>query len=205
MKPLLGHLLCLSSLLMPAAALATATPGDPAPAFRANDAAGQPHTLTDYIGDWVVLEWFHPGCEAVENHYDSGNLPRLQERYREQGVKWLTIISSAPGPDNVIEAEEALALEESHDLRASAPVLLDDTSVVARAYGVSKAPQIYIIDPRGTLVYSGAPDDSDGSSPDAIESATSYIEATLEAGMAGEEVSMPRTEVYGCELDLDIQ
>ncbi|ROQ20184.1 MULTISPECIES: redoxin domain-containing protein [Marinimicrobium] len=204
MKPLLGHLLWISSLLMPAAALAVATPGDPAPAFRANDAAGQSHTLTDYIGNWIVLEWFHPGCEAVENHYDSGNLPRLQERYREQGVKWLTIISSAPGPDNVIEAEEALALEDTHDLRSSAPVLLDDTSVVARAYGVSKAPQIYIIDPHGTLVYSGAPDDSDGASPEAIEAATSHIEAALEAGLAGEAVETPRTEAYGCELDLDI-
>jgi len=204
MKPLLGHLLWISSLLMPAAALAVATPGDPAPAFRANDATGQSHTLTDYIGNWVVLEWFHPGCEAVENHYDSGNLPRLQERYREQGVKWLTIISSAPGPDNVIEAEEALALEDTHDLRSSAPVLLDDTSVVARAYGVSRAPQIYIIDPHGTLVYSGAPDDSDGSSPKAIEAATSHIEAVLEAGLAGKAVETPRTEAYGCELDLDI-
>ncbi len=204
MKSLLGHLLWISSILLSSTALANATPGDPAPAFRANDAAGQSHTLTDYIGDWVVLEWFHPGCEAVDYHYDDGNLPNLQEAYREQGVKWLTIISSAPGPENVIEPEEALALKDTHDLAASAPVLLDETSVVARAYGVTKAPQIYIIDPRGMLVYSGAPDDSDGSSPEAIEAATSYIKATLDAGMAGEEVEITQTEAYGCELDLAI-
>ncbi len=204
MKSLLGHLLWISSILLSPIALANAIPGDPAPAFRANDAAGQAHTLTDYIGDWVVLEWFHPGCEAVEHHYDSGNLPNLQKSYREEGVKWLTIISSAPGPDNVIEAEEALALKDEHDLEASAPILLDETSVVARAYGVTRAPQIYIIDPRGTLVYSGAPDDSDGSSPEAIEAANSHIKATLDAGMAGEEVEVTQTEAYGCKLDLDI-
>lgn len=198
------YLLWVPAFLMPASVMASAVPGDPAPAFRANDASGKAHTLTDYIGDWVVLEWFHPGCEAVEHHYDSGHLPALQERYREQGVNWLTIISSAPGPDNVIDAEEALALKESHDLSASAPVLLDDTSVVARAYGVTKAPQVHIIDPHGTLVYSGALDDSDGSSTEAIESASSYVEAALDAGLAGETVEITRTEPYGCELDLAI-
>lgn len=204
MKPLLAHLVWISAILLSSTALANAVPGDPAPAFRANDATGQSHTLTDYIGDWVVLEWFHPGCEAVEHHYDSGNLPNLQKSYREEGVKWLTIISSAPGPENVVEPEEALALKDKHDLAASAPILLDETSVVARAYGVTKAPQIYIIDPRGTLVYSGAPDDSDGSSPEVIEAATSHIKATLDAGMAGEEVEVTQTEAYGCELDLAI-
>ena len=42
---------------------------------------------------------------------------------------------------------------------APAAVLLDPNSKVARAYGATTTPHMYIVDPKGTLAYMGAIDD----------------------------------------------
>ncbi len=189
-------------LVLSSTALSETTPGDPAPAFLVNDATGESHTLSHYIGNWLVLEWFDPGCEAVQQAYDSEELPRLQERYREEGVKWLTIISSRPGPENVVEPEETMALKEEYGLSSEAPILLDETSVMARAYGVETAPYVILIDPKGTLMYRGAPGLGVGSQGEETES--SYIEAAIESAMADEPLEQTATPANGCKLDLDL-
>lgn len=183
------------SVLIATGALAEAAPGEPAPAFRATDAAGQPHTLTDYIGGWIVLEWFHPGCEEVTRHYENGDIQALQEEFREEGVEWLTIVSSKAGPENVLEADEALELAETYELAASAPFLLDDTGVVALAYGVKTVPEFFVINRQGGLVYSGALASPDSDLED------NYVRAALEASMRDEEVETPHTKAYGCEIN----
>lgn len=191
------------SLLIPTVATANAVPGEPAPAFRATDAAGHPHTLTDYIGGWVILEWFHPDCEATTSLYESGEIQVLQEEFREKDVKWLTIVSSKPGPRDLLEAEDALELAQTYESAASAPFLLDDTSVVALAYGVEKAPQLFVIDPRGELVYAGALNNPDSSADSSSNSSASdnYVSAALKAAMNGEEVEVPHTQPHGCDVE----
>lgn len=194
-------------LVFSGTALSETTPGDPAPAFLVNDATGESHTLSQYIGNWLVLEWFDPRCEAVEQAYDSDGLPRLQERYREEGVKWLTIISSKPGPENVIEPEEAMALKEEYGLSSEAPILLDETSVMARAFDVDVAPYAILIDPDGTVIYRGAlgiGSTGDIDSTDDETGSSSYIEAAIQSAMAGETLEHTATPASGCELDLDL-
>ena len=47
------------AIVLPAYALAEAVPGQPAPAFELQDAAGKKRTLADAKGKWLVLEWFN--------------------------------------------------------------------------------------------------------------------------------------------------
>src|SRR5690606_24032333 len=84
-------------LLLPAIASAEAVPGKAAPDFSVTDAEGTEHTLADYKGQWLVLEWFNKDCPYVKKHYGSGNMQKLQNTYTANDVKWLTIISSAEG------------------------------------------------------------------------------------------------------------
>ena len=64
-------------------ASATATVGQPAPAFSAVDTQGKTRTLAEFKGKRVVLEWHNQKCPYVVKHYSGGNMQRLQKELRE--------------------------------------------------------------------------------------------------------------------------
>ena len=76
--------------------------GSAAPDFSLTDADGKTHSLAEYKGKYVVLEWTNPGCPFVRKHYDSGNMPKLQAEYTKKGVVWLAIDSSAQGKEGYL-------------------------------------------------------------------------------------------------------
>jgi len=90
-------------ILLGSAAFATATAhadpqvGKMAPDFTLSDIGGQSHSLSDYRGKIVVLEWTNPECPIVGKHYNSGNMPRLQKEAEAKGVVWLSINSGHSG------------------------------------------------------------------------------------------------------------
>src|SRR3954471_17442612 len=71
--------------------------GTNAPDFSLTDSKGQTHSLSQYKGKYVVLEWFNPECPFVKKHYGSGNMQKLQAEAASKGVVWLSIDSSGPG------------------------------------------------------------------------------------------------------------
>src|SRR2546428_9839673 len=79
--------------------------GSAAPDFSLADAKGETHSLSQYKGKYVVLEWFNPQCPFVKKHYGSGNMQKLQQEYTSKGVVWLTINSSAPGSEGSLSAD----------------------------------------------------------------------------------------------------
>ncbi len=78
--------------------------GSDAPAFTLKDTSGQTHSLADFKGKFVVLEWFNEGCPFVKKHYTSGNMQKLQKEYTGKDVVWLSINSSAPGEQGHVPA-----------------------------------------------------------------------------------------------------
>src|SRR2546428_13912523 len=79
--------------------------GSAAPDFSLTDANGETHSLSQYKGKYVVLEWFNPECPFVKKHYGSGNMQKLQQEYAAKGVVWLTIDSNAPGSEGSLSAD----------------------------------------------------------------------------------------------------
>src|SRR5246127_456987 len=80
--------------------------GEPAPDFQATDSSGQVRKLSDYRGKFVVLEWHNNGCPFTKKHYESGNMQRLQKEWTGKGVVWFTVISSAPGEQGYVTANQ---------------------------------------------------------------------------------------------------
>lgn len=185
-------------LAAPTLALAAAVPGEKAPDFSEVDAAGKTHTLTDYKGEWLVLEWFNKGCPYVRKHYGSGNMQALQKKYTGEDINWLTVISSAEGKQGYLEPAQALEVAESHELNASAPFLLDPDGSMGRAYGAKTTPHMFIINPQGEVVYAGAIDDNDSANPAVIPDSKNYVAAALDASLAGETVDVSSSRAYGC-------
>ena len=81
--------------------------GSAAPDFSLTDGKGKTHSLSQYKGKYVVLEWFNPECPFVKKHYGSGNMQKLQDEFTSKGVVWLTIDSNAPGTQGNLTPEEA--------------------------------------------------------------------------------------------------
>src|ERR1700677_1976144 len=98
---LVALLLCAAPALSSAAKV-----GQAAPDFTGTASNGKTVHLTDYRGKFVVLEWHNNGCPYVGKHYKSGNMQRLQKQWTSQGVVWLTILSSAPGKQGFVDANE---------------------------------------------------------------------------------------------------
>ena len=88
---------------------AAAIIGKPAPALELRDVDGKTVRLDAFKGKYVVLEWVNFQCPFVGKHYGSGNMQRLQEKYTEEGVVWLSICSSAPGKQGYVTGPEANA------------------------------------------------------------------------------------------------
>ena len=192
---LLASIFCLAFF-----AHAEAVPGKPAPDFKVTDAEGTTHQLSDYKGQWLVLEWFNKDCPFVKKHYGSGNMQKLQTTYTDKDVKWLTIISSAKGKQGYLEPADALKVGAAHNLAASAPFLLDPSGAMGKAYNAKTTPHMFVINPEGVLVYAGAIDDNDSANPAVIPDSTNYVAAALDEALAGKSVTTTTSRPYGCTI-----
>ncbi|MCC7268633.1 MAG: redoxin family protein [Caulobacteraceae bacterium] len=173
--------------------------GQPAPAFAAADADGKVRTLDEFKGRTVVLEWTNQGCPYVKKHYNSGNMQALQKSATDDGVVWLTLISSAPGEQGHLDAAGARAWKARASAGSSA-VLLDPQGRVGRAYDARTTPHMYVIDKVGTLVYMGGIDDKPTSDLADIKAARNYVVAALGDVKAGRPVAEAVTRPYGCNV-----
>ena len=81
---------------------------------------------------------------------------------------------------------------------APAAVLLDTTGTMGRAYGAKTSPHMFVIDPKGVLIYNGAIDDKPTSKLRDVPGARNYVSEALTESMAGKQVSVTTTVPYGC-------
>ncbi len=184
-----------------AASVSLAAPqiGQPAPDFTAKNTNGETITLSDLAGQKVILEWTNHQCPFVGKHYSSGNMQSLQKDTTAEGVVWLSIISSAPGEQGYVTAAEANELTKSRDAAPTA-VILDPEGEIGRLYAARTTPHLYIIDEEGTLQYMGAIDSIPSAQISDLETAENYVRTALQELEAGEAVSNPATQPYGCTV-----
>ena len=173
--------------------------GNAAPDFTLADTNGNSVTLSDYNGKYVVLEWINYDCPFVAKHYDAKNMQGLQDKYREQGVVWLAVNSSAEGKQGQFSNEEIHSRLKKHASTVDA-YLLDGNGDVGRAYGATHTPHMYIINPEGTLIYMGAIDSINSANIADIPKADNYVVMALDAAFAGNEVPVEMTRAYGCTV-----
>lgn len=171
--------------------------GQPAPEFALPDLDGKEVKLSDFKGKTVVLEWFNPGCPFVQRSHRDGGLKSLPAEQIAKGVVWLAINSGAPGKQG---AGKDTNVKAKGEFGMSYPILLDEKGDVGRAYGAERTPHMYVIDPKGTLVYVGAIDSTKGGEPEPGEAVTNYVSVALDELAAGKAITTPETEAFGCTV-----
>ena len=186
-------------LLAAATAHAAPTIGQPAPDFTVPDTAGKPVKLSEFRGKFVVLEWTNPGCPFVAKHYDSGNMQSLQKIWGAKDVVWLSISSTNPRSADYQKPDQLAALWKKQGATPHA-LLMDDDGKVGRLYAARTTPHMYVVDPKGTLIYAGGIDDKRSTSQSDIKTAKNYVTAALTEGLAGKAVSTATATPYGCSI-----
>ncbi len=83
---------------------------------------------------------------------------------------------------------------------APTAALLDPDGKVGRLYNAKTTPDMFIIDPQGKLIYSGAIDNRPTADADDIHGADNYVSDALSAAMAGKPIVNPYTRAYGCSV-----
>lgn len=177
--------------------------GDTVSDMQVKDSNGTIHSLSDFTGKTVVLEWTNDQCPYVKKHYDTafdgGNMQNLQKAAAKDDVVWLSVISSAPGKQGYVSGEQANALTASRDAAPTA-VILDAAGVAGKTFSAKTTPHMYVIDKNQTLVYQGAIDSNRSSRPETIAGATNYVTAALADIKAGQAVQIGETKPYGCSV-----
>ena len=194
-----GATALLSAFVIGFQSAAPAEPGTPAPTFALTDTNGKSHSLADYKGKYIVLEWLNYGCPYVQTHYGSGNMPGLQKEWTKKGVVWLSVVSSAPGKQGHYEPAQMNEMTKKMG-GAGTAVLLDPSGQVGKAYGARTTPHMYVIDPKGTLLYAGGIDSKPSRKPQEDPAVVNYVSQALNESMAGKEVSVKKARPYGCDV-----
>lgn len=170
-----------------------------APKFTLTDSNGKEHSLVDFSGKYVVLEWINFDCPFVKKHYNSKNMQKLQKEFTDQDVVWLLICSSAEGKQGHFDNDEINKRLGEAGANATA-YLVDEDGTVGKKYGAKTTPHMFIINPEGNLIYAGAIDDKPSTKVEDIDGAVNYVREALNSAFEGKEVEVKTSVAYGCSV-----
>jgi len=179
-----------------ASAPAVAKIGEKAPAFTMKDLEGNEHSLADFKGRIVVLEWFCPTCpysggKSRNSIHTTGQVKKLHEDLKkvDEDVVYLTIDSSTHKMRMSAEDLTKKDADLAKTLGIKTPILIDADTSVAKAYKAKTTPHCYVIDGDGVLRYMGAFSD---------QAETNYVLKAVTAVKNGKTVSPAETRPFGC-------
>ena len=123
----------------------------------------------------------------------------FQKKYTDQDVVWLSIVSSAKGKQGNQTPEECNDLIKREGSQATA-VIQDESGDIGRLYEAKTTPHMFVVNPKGILVYKGAIDSIRSASPNDVSEASNYVIEAIEALKAGKDIAVSSTQPYGCSV-----
>jgi cytochrome c biogenesis protein CcmG/thiol:disulfide interchange protein DsbE len=121
--------------------LTAAEVGDPAPDFTLEDMDGNMVSLSDYRGQFVILNFFASWCPPCRA--EAPALQAFEERYGDQ-AKLLILDRAEP---------KATVQEFIDEFGSTSTYLLDYNDSMSKPYGVVGQPETFFIDEEGIIRY----------------------------------------------------
>ncbi|HKQ58978.1 MAG TPA: thioredoxin family protein [Candidatus Eisenbacteria bacterium] len=124
-----------------------------------------------------------------------GRIAEIGNEYAKQKVGVIAINSNDPSikPEDGLEAMKTRA----ETLKLAFPYVVDASSDVARAFGATRTPEVFLFDGKGKLVYHGAVDDN-AREPEKVTER--WLQAALAATVEGKPVAVKETKSMGCSI-----
>lgn len=155
---------------------------------------GKDYTIAGIKGEKGTLVMFSCNhCPWVIAWED--RIAEIGNAYRKQGFGVIVINSNNPSAKGEDSYEDMV--QRAKERGFEFPYAVDATSDVARAFGATRTPEVFLFDNAGKLVYHGAIDDN-AQKPDAIEK--HYLKDALNALVAGKPVPTAQTKALGCTI-----
>lgn len=170
--------------------------GDVAPAttVKMKDVSGRMVSIADVRGEKGTMVMFScnacPWVKAWETR-----IAELGNRAQEMGFG--VIVINPNDPAKVAEDSYEVMQQRAKERGFKFPYVVDDTSGVAKAFGATRTPEVFLFDAAGKLVYHGAIDDN-AREPEKVEKR--YLADALNAVAKGAPVPVAETKAIGCTL-----
>jgi peroxiredoxin len=114
---------------------------------------------------------------------------------QKQGIGVIAINSNDPNVKGEDGMEEMQTRAKTTGM--TFPYAVDATSDIARAFGATKTPEVFLFDKAGKLVYLGAIDDN---AYEADKVKDKYLQTALDALVAGKPIANAQTKSLGCGI-----
>jgi len=162
------------------------------PATSLADSSGKAHTFKQYRGRIVVLEFWSTASAK------SAQATRLSKIAKDYAGKNVVVLGIDPIPG---ESSDAKSIQDMlKKSGATFPVLLDEGGILAERLGARALDQVFVLDGKGLVRYTGAiDDDPKGEKADTAEV---FLTAALDALVEGKEIASPTTTPNGGTLRL---
>ncbi len=171
--------------------------GDTVSDFRLKNVDGKIVSLSDYkVSKGVILIFDCNTCPYSKAYND--RIISLQRNFAPRGFPVVTINSNdgEQSPGDSFREMVARAKNKSYDF----PYLLDDTQNVAKAFGATNTPHVFVLRREGSafvVAYIGAIDNNPRNGATADQK---YVENAVNALLGGKPVSTEKTKAVGCGI-----
>lgn len=114
------------------------------PDFTLTDMQGKSHTLSDYRGKAVMVNFWATYCGPCIKEIPS--MQRLKEKLGDTDFAILAVdMAEAPA--------DVEAFLQKHEIKVNFPILLDPEGTVVEQWMITAVPTTFIVDPQGTIRY----------------------------------------------------
>ena len=171
--------------------------GDKASDFKLKNVDDKMISLTDYKNAKGIIVVFTCNHCPFAQKYES-RIMDLDKNYKSKGFPVVAISPNDPGivPDDSFDNMKKRAKEKGYTF----PYLIDETQNVAKEYGATKTPHVYILEKQNeayVVRYIGAIDDN---CDDASAVKEKYAENAINNILAGKAVTPETTKAIGCSI-----
>ncbi|NDH04856.1 hypothetical protein EBX93_02890 [bacterium] len=153
---------------------------------------GKPAKLSDHAGSKATVVVFMQFECPISSEY-STELSRLSSLYNSKGVNFIGVIPNS-------DSDEMLK-KDARDYKIIFPVLHDGKLELADSLGAKITPEVFLLDIKGTVIYSGRVDDSwTERLRRNVAPKKRDLAWAIESHLDGKSPEVKKTEAVGCPI-----
>lgn len=168
--------------------------GDTATDFKLKNVDGKMISLADYKEAKGFIVIFDCNTCPYSKAYNQ-RIINLNEKYASKGVPVISINANDPSSSSGDSFDEMVRIAKKKGYKF--PYLVDETQQVAKAFGATNTPHVFVLSKDLKVVYIGAIDDNSRKA-DAVTKR--YVEDAVDALLEGKTPAVTKTKAIGCGI-----